>query len=217
MPVPSRTRSTSRSSAGRRGDGRIDPITLNRDTASPAGQRGDHTDRQVVAPVQVLHRDQHRPISGQLLDQVDAGLDDGVAEVFDHISPTGDQQLVQPHPGRSAGRRHGEQPVGHDTGTARQLVGRHLHHGHPDTARHRRRLAHEMGLADPGLTLDQDHPPDPDPRRGDQLTDQRQLGDPPDGRRRRLGAGVLLGRPQPPTLGEPSQPAPSTIEEPDRR
>ena len=70
-----------------------------------------------------------------------------------------------------------------DAGTAHQLVGGHLDHVDPGPAGLRRRLPHEVGLADAGLTLQQQHPADTGRRRRHQLGDRRQLGDPPDRRR----------------------------------
>ena len=74
-----------------------------------------------------------------------------------------------------------------------------------------------MRLADPRLTLHQQHPAHAGRRRRHQLGHHLQLGDPPDRRHRGLLTDAVLGHPQMPAIRKPLQAAAAPIHEPHRR
>ena len=148
--------------------------------------------------MQVLRDEQERFRSGQFLDQVDAGLGDGVAEVLAAVGAAGIdvQEPGESSPGGQPIRRRGDEPVRDRARLADYLVGGDLDHGDccPGGAGHG--LADEVGLADPGLALEQHDPSLARGDRDDQVVEAGELAGAAD---RRRPDHWLRRLPRPPT------------------
>ena len=215
-PSPSRTRSTSRSSAGGRGDGRSDPMTLNRETpARRAIAATTPSDRSSAQCRSSTASSTGRVAANSSTRSTLASID-RVAEVLATRRPARPavEQLVQSRPGRPARAcaRRAARARRHRAGAPARRPSPRRRRSRPGGAR-RRRLPHEMGLADPGLTLDQQHPAHTRRRRRHQLADAT-----PARRPARPSTRPAARRccPRPPTAASvPRTPATGSV--PDRR